>query len=127
MPRKIVKVVRDSSIPVEAGEAITYGEVCSISSTDGLAYLACAGAGVEELPVVGVAETTVAIGDMVELKRFAQVEGEAALAAGGPVYVSDTPGAVQAAAGNTACIAGIGVSATKYHVDPDIIAQQTQH
>jgi len=46
----IVKVVRDSSIPVEAGEDIESGEVCSISSSDGLAYLACAGTGIEECP-----------------------------------------------------------------------------
>jgi len=127
MPRVIVKIIRDSSVPGTTGEAITTGEVCSISSSDGLIYLACAGAGIEELPMVGVAETTQAAGEEIELKRLCQVEGEAALNPGGPVYISNTPGAVQAAAGDILCLAGIGLSATKYHTDPEIIAQQTQH
>ena len=123
----IVKVVRDSSIPVEAGENIEADEVCSISSSDGLAYLACAGTGIEELPVVGVAETDAATGEMVELKRFAQIEDMTGLNEGGPVYLSNTPGAVQATAGDTAHIVGIAITDTKYFLDPEIIGQQTQH
>lgn len=126
----IVKIVRDSSIPDTAGEAIAVAEACSMSSSDGLIYLACAAAGLEEMPVVGVAETSVAAGDEVELKRFATVDSpprDGALNPGGPVYLSNTPGAVAAAAGDTAHIVGIAISATRYFIDPEIIAQQTQH
>ena len=108
-----VKVVRDSSIPVVAGEDIEAGEGCSISSSDCLAYLACADAGNEEMPVVGVAETDADSGEMVELKRFAQIEDMTGLTQGGPVYLSNTPGAVQATAGDTAHIVGIAITDTK--------------
>ena len=77
--------------------------------------------------VVGVAETDAASGEMVELKRFAQIEDMTGLTQGGPVYLSNTPGAVQATAGDTAHIVGIAITDTKYFLDPEIITQQTQH
>lgn len=109
-----------------AGQDITAGEVVSISS-DGEMYLACADAGNEELPAMGVAEADASEGDMALAKRLGQMDGYSSLNPGGAVYVSNTAGEISTTAGDTSQIAGIAVSATQWIIDPEIIAQQTQH
>jgi len=110
-----------------AGEDITKGELVSISDSDGLMYLACADAGNEELPAMGVAEAGSSTGDMAHAKRLGQMDGYSSLNPGAAVYVANTAGDISITAGDTSQIAGVAVSATQWIIDPEIIAQQTQH
>lgn len=110
-----------------SGEDIAAGELVSISDSDGLMYLACADSGNEELPAMGVAEAGSSSGDMAHAKRLGQMDGYSSLNPGGPVYVSNTAGEISTTAGDTSQIAGVAVSDTQWIIDPEIIAQQTQH
>jgi len=110
-----------------AGEDIIAGELVSICATDEKAYLACADSGTEELPAMGVAETTADEGEAVAIKRLGRQDGYESLTAGAGVYVSNTPGAISTTAGDTIQFAGIAVTDTQWIIDPEIIAAQTQH
>ena len=82
------------NFPATAGEAIGTCQLVAISNVDGQAYLACAGAGIEELPALGVAETAVAAGEVVEVKHRGQVDLANGLWPGDLVYTSNTAGAI---------------------------------
>jgi len=110
-----------------SGEDIVKGEIVSISNSDGLMYLACADAGNEELPAMGVAEAGSSTGDMALAKRLGQMDGYSSLSPGGAVYVSNTPGDISVTAGDTSQTMGIAVTDEQWIIDPEIIAQQTQH
>ena len=110
--RRILNEKPDRS--VTPGEAITEGDLVAISPFDGKGYKACAASGNKRLPAFGVAEksmdpaaTTGYGGSKVTLKRVAQVyDDTVTLKPGSPVYVSNTPGAVSATAGDTSQIVG---------------------
>lgn len=111
----------------KAGEDITAGEVVAISATDGLAYLACAATGTEELPAMGVAGNAVDSGEIGVFHRIGQMDDYSSLNEGSAVYVSNTAGEISTTAGDTSQEMGIAVNATKWIIDPEIIAAQTQH
>lgn len=115
-----------NNFPVIAGEAILKGQLVSISSVDNLAYLACAATGIEEMPALGVAETTVAKGEELELKHFgAEEQADVVLWPGYPVYLSNTPGAISMAAGNTAQVVGFATSCTRWIIHIDAVVGHT--
>jgi len=110
----------------EAGEDLTAGQAVSISSVDGKAYLACAATGIEEMPALGVAETTVASGDQVEIKHFGAFEqSTVTLWPGYPIYLSNTPGGISMAAGNTSQVVGYAMTATRWCVHIHLTAGST--
>lgn len=115
-----------NNFPVIAGEDIAVGELVSISSVDGRAYLACAGTGIEEMPALGIAETTVSAGSEIELKHWgAEEQSTVTLWPGYPVYLSNTPGAISMTAGNTSQIVGFASSATRWCIHIDLTAGST--
>jgi hypothetical protein len=119
----------ESHLSAIAGEAIDAGEVCSITGTgtSRRCYLACAGTGIEELPAVGIAEVSAAIGDKIALKRTGLAGGYESLTPGAAVYLGNTPGAVQVTAGDTAQICGVAETDEVWALDFEIIGAQTQH
>lgn len=100
---------------VVLAETVVAGELGSVNA-DGLGVLACAGSGVEELPCYGVYELGGEAGDVVELKSQGFVTDCTGLTPGDLVYVSDTPGAISASAGNTSCVVGKAWSATVFEL-----------
>jgi len=109
------------SFEVEAGEAIARGMLVSIHDADGLAYLANAGTGADQdIPAVGVSETAVAAGEIVEVKREGKMAGETGLQEGNWCYLSTTDGLITqtapAVSGDAVQVVGVAVSPTEWMI-----------
>jgi hypothetical protein len=93
--------------------AIRKGQLVAVHQDDELVYLACAAAGVADVPAVGVAAQNYSDGD----EGFFYIEGcireVDEMTVPGPVYLSDTPGEYSATAGNTSQIVGRSYPASK--------------
>jgi len=113
------------SFPCVAGEAIGRGQLVSISTSDGLAYLACAAAGTPELGALGWAETSVPSGGLVEVKHQGRMAGLTGLIPEDLVYLSNTPGGYSVTAGDTSQEVGMAYTTTKLVICIEQIASQT--
>lgn len=113
----------------KAAQIIPVGALVALGS-DGLAYLANAKVGGDlQVPCVGIAETSVAIGEMVELKRNGtMLYGAGGLtigggAAAGQIYLAETDGAItQTAPSDTGdyvqCV-GVAIAADTWKIELD--------
>jgi len=109
------------SCEVTAGEAITRGMLVSIHDADGLAYMANAGTGAgQDIPAIGIAETTLAAGEVAEIKRVGKMAGEAGLQEGDWCYLSTTDGLITqtapAVTGDAVQVVGVAVSTTEWMI-----------
>lgn len=110
------------SFAVEAGEDIIAGYLVSLHDGDGKAYHANASSGAsQDVPAVGIAETTEPTGDVVEIKHQGKVDGETGLHEGSWVYLATSDGQITqtapAALGEVVQVVGIAVSTTEWIMD----------
>jgi predicted RecA/RadA family phage recombinase len=114
-----------------AGEAISAGDAVAIGAS-GEAWKACAGSGREEIPCVGFAQTTVALGEYVQIVNEGLLanladENAAALAPGAPYYLSNTAGKISASAGNTSQVLGVAKDANTLQIGIKSLPAQVSH
>ncbi len=107
---------------VEAAEAITAGDAVALDSTTGKAKKAnAATGGNQQVPCVGIAETSVSAGEYVTVLRAGKVGGYSNLTPGAPVYLGETDGAVTATApsdsGDYVQTLGQAVSSTEFIIN----------
>jgi len=91
-----------------AGETLSEDEAVAIHS-DGTAWLASAGSGVEDMPGVGIVasgEVDVEAGERVSIRTSGSIKPAPNSLTVGAVYLSDTPGALSNSEGNTSQIMG---------------------
>lgn len=98
-------------IDAVAGEAIDAGELVTIDPADGLAYLACAADGTENVPALGICLESVAAGERGHFKTYGLVR-DLPTCVDGYWYLSDTPGAFSATAGATSQVVAKMASGT---------------
>ena len=109
------------SFSTTCGEAITAGDAVSLHG-DGLVYRANAAVGAnQDIPAIGIAETTEILGGELEVKRRGHVAEATGLTAGAWVYLGESDGAVTAtapsSAGDAVQVVGIALSQTEYAID----------
>jgi len=110
------------SFPEEAGEAIATAYLVVLHDTDGKVYLANATSGAgQDVPAIGIAETTQAEGNIVEIKRQGHVSGATALKEGQWIYLATTDGQITQTApsgiGEIVQVVGIAISTTEWILD----------
>lgn len=110
------------SFAAEAGEDITAGYLISLHDADGKAYHANATSGAgQDVPAIGVAETTETAGNVVEIKRQGKICGESSLKEGNWVYLATSDGQITqtapSAVGEIVQVVGVAVSTTEWIMD----------
>jgi len=108
-----------NNFSVEAAEALTAGDAVALDSSTGKAKKANAATGSsQQVPCVGIAETSVSAGEYVTVLRSGKVGGYSGLTPGAPVYLGETDGAVTKTAPSTSGdyvqTLGQAVSATEF-------------
>jgi hypothetical protein len=114
----------DEGFGIKLGQAVTVGDLVAVH-TDGLGYLANAKVGEDlQIPCAGIAETTGAIGDTVELKRNGTMAySTGGLTIGAQIYLAETDGAITQTApsdsGDCVQCVGVAIAADAWKIELD--------
>jgi len=101
---------------VVAGEALTAGNACYISASDGKAYK-CDADDITKVAFVGFAQENASLDANVNLIHAIHVTGLSGLTIGAVYYLSGTAGAITATAPTIAVRVGVALSATVLKMD----------